>query len=133
MDREALGISVIVPVYQVSAYVERCIRSVMDQTFACRECIIVDDASPDDSIAICERLIAAYYVPGFCFHYYIHSSRRGLDRILPAFRQALSDGHHRGAKFILNSTVLLSRNAVGRGMISLALKTRRFIRSLYAS
>ena len=51
-------VSVIVPVYQVSEYVERCIRSVMTQTYSDIECIIVDDATEDDSIEKCERLIA---------------------------------------------------------------------------
>ena len=34
-------ISIIIPVYQVSDYVERCIRSVMCQTYSDIECIIV--------------------------------------------------------------------------------------------
>lgn len=51
-------VSVIVPVYQVSDYVERCIRSVMAQTYTDIECIIVDDATKDDSIEKCERIIA---------------------------------------------------------------------------
>lgn len=52
-------ISIIIPVYQVSDYVERCIRSVMAQTYTDIECIIVDDATEDDSIEKCERLINA--------------------------------------------------------------------------
>lgn len=53
-------ISIIIPVYQVSDYVERCIRSVMSQTFTAIECFIVDDATEDDSIDKCERLIKEY-------------------------------------------------------------------------
>lgn len=53
-------VSVIIPVYQVSNYIERCIRSVMAQTFTDIECIIVDDATMDDSIEKCERLIKEY-------------------------------------------------------------------------
>ena len=53
-------VSIIVPVYQVSAYVERCVRSVMSQTYQNIECIIVDDATFDDSIEKCERLIKEY-------------------------------------------------------------------------
>lgn len=51
-------VSVIIPVYQVSDYVERCILSVMAQTFTDIECIIVDDATEDDSIEKCEKIIA---------------------------------------------------------------------------
>lgn len=54
-------VSVIIPVYQVSDYVERCIRSVISQTYTNIECIIVDDATEDDSIVKCERLIKEYY------------------------------------------------------------------------
>ena len=53
-------VTVIIPVYQVSDYVERCICSVMEQTYTDIECIIVDDATKDDSIEKCERLIAEY-------------------------------------------------------------------------
>ncbi len=53
-------VSVIIPVYQVSDYVERCLNSVMSQTYSDIECIIVDDATQDDSIAKCERLIKEY-------------------------------------------------------------------------
>lgn len=53
-------ISIIIPVYNVSEYVENCLKSVMDQTYTDLECIIIDDASPDDSIPKCKRLIAEY-------------------------------------------------------------------------
>lgn len=53
-------VSIIIPVYNVSAYIERCIKSVMNQTYKDIECIIVDDATPDDSIVKCEQMIASY-------------------------------------------------------------------------
>ena len=58
-------VSVIIPVYQVSDYVERCLKSVMSQTYTDIECIIVDDATRDDSIVKCERLIREYNDIGF--------------------------------------------------------------------
>ncbi len=58
-----MKISIIIPVYNVSAYIERCIKSVMNQTFQNIECILVNDATPDDSVAIAERLIADYTGP----------------------------------------------------------------------
>ena len=70
-------VSIIVPVYNVSAYIERCIKSVMSQTYKDIECIIVDDVSPDDSITKCEQMIAAYDGP---IHFSIlhHQQNRGL-------------------------------------------------------
>lgn len=44
--------SIIVPVYGVEKYVERCIKSVLNQSYSNFELIIVDDESPDDSIKI---------------------------------------------------------------------------------
>ncbi|MDY5209112.1 MAG: glycosyltransferase, partial [Prevotella sp.] len=45
------SVSVIVPIYNVSKYIERCVRSLMEQTYANIEYIFVDDATPDDSMA----------------------------------------------------------------------------------
>ena len=36
-------VSIIIPVYQVSGFIERCIQSVICQTFTDIECVIVDD------------------------------------------------------------------------------------------
>lgn len=48
-------VSVIVPVYNVECYVGAAIQSVLDQTFQDFEILIIDDASPDQSIAVCRR------------------------------------------------------------------------------
>lgn len=47
-------ISVIVPVYQVEEYLERCVDSILAQSFHNFELILVDDGSPDGSGAICD-------------------------------------------------------------------------------
>ncbi len=46
-------ISVIVPVYNAGRYLAPCIRSVLDQTFADFELLLIDDASTDGSLAVC--------------------------------------------------------------------------------
>lgn len=53
MERTPL-ISVIVPVYNVAPYVERCLHSIMAQTYRNFEIIAVDDASTDGSGSVCE-------------------------------------------------------------------------------
>ena len=47
-------ISVIVPVYRVEQYLDRCLRSITEQTYRNLEIILVDDGSPDSSGAICD-------------------------------------------------------------------------------
>lgn len=47
-------ISVIVPVYNVEPYLNRCIDSILTQSFADFELILVDDGSPDNCPAICD-------------------------------------------------------------------------------
>ena len=47
--------SVIIPVYNVERYLERCILSVLNQTFADFELILIDDGSPDRSGIICDK------------------------------------------------------------------------------
>lgn len=48
-------LSVIVPVYRVEQYLDKCISSILNQTYDNLELILVDDGSPDSSGAICDR------------------------------------------------------------------------------
>lgn len=47
-------ISVIIPVYNVEKYLDRCVQSVVDQIYSNLEIILVDDGSPDNCPAICD-------------------------------------------------------------------------------
>lgn len=48
-------ISVIVPIYNVEDYLERCIKSILNQTFTKFELILVDDGATDTSPVICDQ------------------------------------------------------------------------------
>lgn len=48
-------VSVIVPVYKVEQYLERCIKSILNQTYKNFELILVDDGSPDRCPEICDE------------------------------------------------------------------------------
>lgn len=54
MEREL--ISVIVPIYNAAEYLEKCIRSICQQTYDKLEIILVNDGSTDESGLICEKL-----------------------------------------------------------------------------
>ena len=75
--KNGMVVSIVIPVFKVSEYIDRCVRSVMEQTYGDIECILVDDASPDDSIARCERLISDYQGP-IRFVILHHRQNRGV-------------------------------------------------------
>ena len=53
-------VSVIVPIYNVSPYIERCLHSLFKQTLQDLEFIFVNDATPDNSMEILQRVLKKY-------------------------------------------------------------------------
>ena len=49
-------LSVVVPVYNIEEYIEKCVRSLLEQTYNNLEIILVDDGSTDSSSALCDKL-----------------------------------------------------------------------------
>ena len=66
-------ISVIVPIYQVEAYLEECLDSILNQTYHQLEIILIDDGSPDRCGEICDR-----YASRDSRIKVIHQSNQGL-------------------------------------------------------
>lgn len=54
MDKKPM-VSVIVPIYNVEAYLKRCVDSILNQTYKNLEIILVDDGSPDKCPEICDE------------------------------------------------------------------------------
>lgn len=48
-------VSIVIPVYKVEKYLDRCLTSVLSQTYTNLEIILVDDGSPDRCPAMCEE------------------------------------------------------------------------------
>ena len=55
-----MKVSILVPVYGVEKYIERCARSLFEQTYEDLEYIFVDDCSPDNSIEILKNTLENY-------------------------------------------------------------------------
>ena len=53
-------VSIVVPIYNVEKYLDRCIQSLLAQTLKEIEIILVDDESPDNCPQICDRYVAKY-------------------------------------------------------------------------
>ena len=51
-------ISVIVPIYKVEAYLDRCVSSIVGQTYKNLEVVLVDDGSPDNCPSMCDAWAA---------------------------------------------------------------------------
>lgn len=56
-DTRSELISVIIPVYNVEKYLDRCIKSVINQTYETIEIILIDDGSTDKSLEICYKYL----------------------------------------------------------------------------
>lgn len=52
-----MTVSIIIPIYNVELYIERCINSVINQTYRQLEVILVDDCSPDNSMNLARQLV----------------------------------------------------------------------------
>jgi len=60
MDSNNPSVSILVPIYGVEKYIERCARSLFEQTYDNIEYIFVDDLTPDNSITILQKIIEDY-------------------------------------------------------------------------
>ena len=48
-------VSILVPFYNVEQYIDRCIQSLIDQTYENIEILLIDDCSPDKSLEIAQN------------------------------------------------------------------------------
>ena len=53
-------VSVIVPIYRREKYIERCVRSLLEQTLGDIEYLFIDDCTPDKSIEILKSVLEEY-------------------------------------------------------------------------
>lgn len=53
-------VSLIIPVYKVESYIEKCARSVFEQSLLSLQIIFIDDCTPDNSIEILKKVLKDY-------------------------------------------------------------------------
>lgn len=69
-------VSIIIPIFKVEKFLERCLYSVLHQSYKNIECILVDDVSPDSSFQIAQDFISNH--PTYNFVITQHQVNSGL-------------------------------------------------------
>lgn len=105
-------ISIIVPIYNVEPYLQKCVDSVLNQTFQNYELILVDDGSTDNSSKICDE-----YANKYDYITVIHQNNAGVS----AARNTGLDSSKGEYIFFLDSDDWIERNALEK-LISLIKK-----------
>lgn len=71
-------VSVLIPVYNSEKYISECLQTVFEQTYNNIEVIIVNDATPDNSMSIINRLSKYYSGKGIVIRIIHHNSNKGI-------------------------------------------------------
>lgn len=78
MTLDMIHVSILIPVYKVEKYIERCACSVFEQTFPYIEYIFIDDCTPDNSIERLKSIIKNYPQRKEHVRIISHEKNRGL-------------------------------------------------------
>ena len=99
------AVSIIVPVYNAEAYLERCIDSILSQSCPDIEVLLIDDGSTDESASICDE----YVVKDGRFRV-IHKGNEGVSAVRNfAIHQVTGD-----YIWFIDSDDYLARSAIDR-------------------
>ena len=80
---EPYKVSILVPVYGVEKYIDRCARSIFEQTHHDLDIVFVEDCTPDKSIDILKRVIEEYPDRKAQTRIIRHAHNRGFSSSLP--------------------------------------------------
>ena len=72
------SVSVIIPVFKVERFIERCCRYLFEQTIESAEFIFVDDCSPDNSVSIINKIVEEYPERKYDVQIVKHEINKGL-------------------------------------------------------
>ncbi len=77
MEEKSL-VSIIIPVYNVAAYIEECLRSLYQQTYRHLELIFVDDCCQDETVSLIQTYTSQYKEEGVTVKIIQHEHNRGV-------------------------------------------------------
>lgn len=102
-------ISIIIPIYNVAPYIERCLLSVLNQTYDDLEVLLIDDCGIDDSMEIARSIIAN------------HPKQRKVKILVHEYNRGLSAARNTGIEnaigdylFFLDSDDSLPHDAIAK-------------------
>ena len=70
-------VSVCIPVYNVERYIEKCCRTLFEQTYVNIEYVFVDDCTPDNSIVVVKRILEEYPNRQLMTKFIQHTNNKG--------------------------------------------------------
>ena len=71
-------VSILVPIYGVEQYIDRCARSLFEQTYPNLEYVFVNDCTKDRSVEVLRKVLEAYPEKGNAVKIVDHERNRGL-------------------------------------------------------
>ena len=107
-------VSIIVPIYNVADYIEKCLLSVLNQTYRNIEVVLVNDCTPDNSIEVVQIILEGYKADR-----QIQILHHTINRGLSAARNTGIDAAKGEYIFFLDSDDWISEDCIER-MLQLA-------------
>lgn len=101
-------VSILVPVYGVEKYINRCVRSLFEQSYKNLEFIFVDDCSPDNSVQVLKKVLAEYPARTSQVKIIHNEKNQGIS----AVRNSLVEHAHGDFCFFVDSDDWAERDAV---------------------
>lgn len=116
-----MKVSIIIPIYNVEKYIERCINSVLNQTYRNLELILINDCTPDQSMEIAQRIINnSEKSKDLEVKYISHTANKGIAATRNTGMKNVSGEYF----FFLDSDDEITPNCI-ESMVTLALKYKK--------
>lgn len=120
-------VSILIPVYKSEKYIEKCLSTVLGQTYQNLEVIIINDATPDNSMAIVSNMLKQSSKNGITIKTIHHEKNMGI----ASTRNDLLDNATGDYLYFVDSDDFIAKNAI-ETLVDIATKTNAdIVRSNY--